>query len=574
MDIEKLLAVARGEQPADLVLRNLRLVDVLAQQIQWSEIALCGDRIAGIGRGYRALAEADLGGRLVCPGLIDAHVHIESSLVRPREYARAAAARGITTVIANPHEIANVLGLEGVRYMARDGAQGPLDILLTVPSSVPATALATSGAALDHRDLESLREDPSVIGLGEVMDFAGVIAGRRQLLEELALYRGRIIDGHCPGLTGKGLNAYVAAGISSDHECSTVEEAQAKLRCGMRLFLREGSAARNLHDLLPLLTPANERWLSFCTDDLNPQDLLHQGAIDHLVRLAVAAGVEPLLAIRMATLNPAEHYRLADRGLIAPGRRGDLVVLESLEDFSPAGVYQAGKLVSSGGRLPGFRGGGEDRTEPERLRSSVAVDVGQLDFAVTARGSRVRVIGVVPDQLITEELVLPAQTENGLAVAAPARDLLKLAVIERHRGSGRIGQGFVRGMGLRQGAMAGTVAHDHHNLIVVGADDRSMQSAARAVTEAGGGLAVAVGEQVLGLLPLPVAGLMSDRPIEEVAAKAAQLKSLTQQLGSSLGDPFMTLSFLGLEVIPALKLTDQGLVDVNRMQLVPLFPED
>jgi adenine deaminase len=574
VEMEELLAVARGARPADLVLRNLRVIDVLAEEVYPGDIALCGDRIAGIGPGYRGREEVDLGGRLVCPGLIDAHVHIESSLVRPREYARAAVARGVTTVVANPHEIANVLGREGVRYMARDGERGPLGILLTVPSSVPATPLATSGAALDHLDLEQLREEPGVVGLGEVMDFAGVASGRRQLLEELALFSGHIIDGHCPGLGGHDLNAYAAAGIVSDHECATIGEARAKLRCGMKLFLREGSAARNLRDLLPLLTSANERWLSFCTDDLNPQDLLHQGSIDHLVRMAMAAGVEPITAIRMATLNPAEHFRLGDRGLIAPGRRADLVLLETLQGFSPTHIYQSGKLVSRMGKLPGYHGEVGDFSEPKGLRRTVNLNVGQLDFAVHARGTKVRVIGIVPDQLVTEELILEARTENGLAVAAPERDLLKLAVVERHHGSGRIGVGFVRGMGLRQGAMASTVAHDHHNLIVIGADDQSMLSAASAVIEASGGLAIAVGEQVLELLPLPVAGLMSDRPIEDVAGKSTNLRTLAQQFGSSLADPFMTLSFLGLEVIPALKLTDYGLVDVKRMQLVPLFPED
>jgi adenine deaminase len=572
MDKETLLAVARGDRPADLVLRNLGLVDVLAREIYPSEIALFGDRIAGLGKGYVGKAEVDLGGCFVCPGLIDAHVHIESSLVRPREYARAAVARGVTTVIANPHEIANVLGLEGVRYMARDGELGPLEILLTVPSSVPASFLATSGASLEHADLERLRDDVGVVGLGEVMDFPGVVNGKSHLLAELALFQGRIIDGHCPGLGGKDLNGYVASGITSDHESTDLDEAREKLRCGMKLYLREGSAARNLRDLLPLPTPANERWISFCTDDLNPQDLLHKGSIDHLVRMAVKGGMDMISAIRMATLNPAEHFRLADRGFIGPGRRADLVVLENLENFVPAAVYLGGKPVSNGGSLPRFDSGCGDDAEPQKLRSSVLVDEGKLDFSVEALGSRIRVIGVIPGQLVTEELIVDARIENGLAVADPERDLLKLAVVERHRGSGRTGLGFVRGMGLRQGAMAGTVAHDHHNLIVLGTDDHSMCTAARAVIESNGGLAIAHADEVACLLPLPIAGLMSDRPIEEVAAKAARLKNLAAGFGSSLDDPFMTLSFLGLEVIPSLKLTDLGLVDVNLVKIVSLFP--
>jgi adenine deaminase len=464
--------------------------------------------------------------------------------------------------------------VEGVRYMARDGECGPCDILLTVPSSVPATPLATSGAALSLDDLARLREDPGVVGLGEVMDFGGVIAGKEHLLRELALFQGRVIDGHCPGLAGQGLAAYVAAGIRSDHECTTAREARAKLQCGMRLFLREGSAARNLRDLLPVLTPAVERRLSFCTDDLSPADLLHTGSIDHMVRLAVKAGVPAMLAIRMATLNPAEHFRLEDRGRIAPGCRCDLVVVDNPLDFRPFQVYQAGRLVAQGGKMTEKQDDAREVEEPQRLRRSVAVDWRQVDLAVPAEGERVRVIDLVPDQLVTRELILPASIEKGRAVADPQRDLLKLAVIERHTASGRIGLGFVRGMGLRQGALAGTVAHDHHNLITVGADDRSMLTAARAVGAAQGGLAVAVGEQVLCLLPLPVAGLMSDLGIEEVARRAAELDAAAGELGTTLRDPFMTLSFLALEVIPDLKLTDRGLVDVRRMQLVPLFPGD
>lgn len=572
MDVQRLLAVARGDQPADLVLRNLRLVDVFTETSSPGEIAVCGTRIAGVGRGYGGKEEVDLEGRWVCPGLIDAHLHIESSLVRPREYGRAAAVRGVTTVIANPHEIANVFGVEGVRYMIRDGERGPCDILLTVPSSVPASPLATSGAALSLDDLVLLREDSGVVGLGEVMDFGGVIAGKEHLLRELALFRGRVVDGHCPGLAGQELAAYVAAGIRSDHECTTAQEARAKLQCGMRIFLREGSAARNLRDLLPALTPAVERRLSFCTDDLSPGDLLHTGSIDHLVRLAVKAGVPPMLAIRMATLNPAEHFRLEDRGRIVPGCRCDLVVVDNPLDFRPFQVYQAGRLVAQGGELTEKQGDPREVDEPERLRRSVAVDWRQVDLTVPAKGERIRVIGLVPDQLVTRHLILPARIENSHAVADPQRDLLKLAVIERHRASGRVGLGFVQGMGLRQGALAGTVAHDHHNLVAIGADDRSMLTAAKAVAEANGGLAAAVGQQVLCLLPLPIAGLMSDLSIEEVARRVAELEVAAGSLGTRLGNPFMTLSFLALEVIPDLKLTDRGLVDVQKMQLVPLFP--
>jgi len=437
-----------------------------------------------------------------------------------------------------------------------------------MPSSVPATPLATTGAALGPAELQQLRDHPQVVGLGEVMDFPGVIAGRSRLLAEIALFRGQAVDGHCPGLTGAGLQAYAAAGISSDHESTTIAEARAKLRCGMRLFLREGSAAHNLMDLLPLLNRYNERWLSLCTDDLHPADLLEKGAIDHLVRLAVAAGVPPITALRLATLNPAEHYRLEDRGLIAPGRRADLLVVDSLEAFSPVAVYQAGRLVAEDGRL---LTGGQGQQIAVGPANSVQVDWRRLDLAIPAQGRRMRTIGMVQGQLVTECRIMPARIVNGQALADPARDLLKMAVIERHRASGRTGLGFVTGLGLQRGAMASTVAHDHHNLMVIGADDRSMLTAARAVATAGGGQAVTLGEEVLALLPLPIAGLMSERPIEEVAAAVSRLTAAARQLGCSLAAPFMDMSFLGLEVIPALKLTDRGLVQVENMELVPLF---
>jgi adenine deaminase len=571
MGLERLISVARGEEPADLVLNNGWLVDVVSGEIYTAGIAVADGHIAGIGEGYRGAEIVDLQDRYVCPGFIDAHVHVESSLVCPREFARAVVPCGVTTIVSNPHEIANVLGVEGVRFMMRDARYAPLDHLFTIPSSVPATSLATSGARLTSEDIGMLLREPGMVGLGEVMNYTGVVSGDRRILGEIGMCRGFPIDGHCPGLSGRELNAYAATGIASEHECTTVEEAREKLRKGMKIFIREGSVARNLKTLLPLVTSYNERWLCFCTDDRRLSDLMEEGSIDHLVRMAIAGGVPPIMAIRMATLNPAEHFRLYDRGVIAPGRRADLTVFRDLNDPRPELVYYSGVAAARDGTMvtsgPAAAGGMDEA----KIRDTIHVDWSGVDFRIPAEGKRIRVIGIVRDQLITESVIMEPLIKNGYAESDPARDLLKIAVIERHRASGRVGIGFVRGVGLKRGAMAGTVAHDHHNIIVIGADDLSMKTAVEAAAVAGGGQAVADGSTILALLPLPIAGLMSDRPIEVVRDQAASLADALKKLGSPLYDPFMTMSFLGLEVIPCLKLTDFGLVDVSLQKVVPLF---
>ena len=571
MDIERLIAVARGDEPADLVLTGGRVVDVLSGEIRRTSIAVAGGMIAGLGDGYRGRDTLDLRGRYVCPGFIDAHVHVESSLVRPLEFARAVVPHGVTTVVSNPHEIANVVGIGGIRYMMRDARKAPLDQLFTIPSCVPATSLSTSGARLTKEDIAFLLREPGLAGLGEVMDFPAVVAGAGRVLEEISLCGGLPRDGHCPGLGGMELNAYAAAGITSEHECTTDGEAREKLARGMKIFIREGSVARNLKNLLPVVTPHNERWLCFCTDDRKLTDLLDEGSIDHLVRMAIAGGIPPVTAIRMATLNPSEHFRLSDRGVIAPGRRADLVVFSDLDEPRAELVYCRGALAArDGDPVSGMFETAGEGVEPE-ISETIHIDWSGADFRIPVPGGAIRVIGIVPDQLLTESLHMEPRLENGCAVSDPARDLLKMAVIERHRASGRTGLGFVRGVGLRRGALASTVAHDHHNLIVIGADDLSMETAARAAAAAGGGQAVADGETVLAILPLPVAGLMSDRPTGEVRERMSSLFSAAGQLGSTLDDPFMTMSFLGLEVIPSLKLTDLGLIDVNLQKVVPLL---
>lgn len=564
----EMVAVARGDAPADLILRNARLVNVFSGEIEDLDIVIKGSRVVALGTGYEALEEIDLAGRYVCPGFIDAHVHIESSLCTPPEFSRAVLAHGVTSVVTDPHEIANVLGLEGIRYMLDAAKYGPVSMYVMASSCVPATHMETAGARLEASDMEPLLNSPWVLGLAEMMNYPGVVGGDEGVLKKLEMFERLVIDGHCPGLTGKALNAYVAAGIQSEHESTTAEEALEKLRLGLHIFIREATNAHNLRDLLPMITPMNSRRICFCTDDRHPADLLEQGSIDYMIRVAIAAGIDPVTAIRMGTLNTAEYFGLNDRGAVGPGRRADLVVFSDLHDLQPELVFRGGALIARDGAIVADI----PRRQPARLRHSMNVRWDDIDLTIPAEGTRMRVIGSIPDQLVTEHLVEPARIENGAAVSDPARDILKMAVIERHHASGNVGRGFIKGIGLKQGAIAGTVAHDHHNLVVIGVDDASMLAAARRVADLGGGLVAVDGQQqVVAELSLPIGGLMSDAPIDEVRAAIDALIAAGQQLGSPLHDPFMAMSFMALEVIPRLKLTDAGLVDVDRFEVVDLW---
>jgi adenine deaminase len=565
MQTTELIAVARGERPADLVLRGGRLIDVLAGEVRRADVAVAGGLIAAVGEPYEGEEVVDLDGAHLAPAFIDGHIHVEGTLLTPFELARTVCARGTGTLVADPHEIGNVHGVDGVLWMLENGAGAPADVLYTAPSCVPASPLETSGARIGPAEIERLLDTDGVIGLAEVMDFPAVIAGGEEILTKIgaAAARGLPIDGHAPGLGGAELAAYVAAGPGSEHEATSEREGAEKLRAGMRLMLREGTVARDLRALLGALTPANSRRCMMVNDDVSVADLLVRGHLDHHLRLAVGAGVDPVTAIRMVTLNPAEWFGLGDRGAIAAGRRADLAVLADLSGFEAVRTYHRGHLVAADGRC---------LLEPRAARlppPSVSVDWGRVELSAPAQpGDRARVIEVTDGAIVTGAGEVEAPTGGGRLAADPGRDLALLCTVERHHRSGRAATGLARGLGLRAGALGSTVAHDHHNVILAGVDRAELELAGRRLTEIGGGFVAVRDGAVLAEVPLPIAGLMSAEPAAEVAATHRAAIAAARELGSELADPFMTLSFLGLEVIGELKLTDLGLVDVGRFELV------
>jgi adenine deaminase len=563
-DLGRRLAVARGDEPADVVIAGGSVLSVFTREWLHADVAIVDGWIAGVGD-YRGRETIDATGMWVAPGLIDAHVHIESSRLLPDEFARLLLPHGTTTVVADPHEIANVLGTDGVHWLL-DATEGlPLDVFFMASSCVPASVFESPRRVLTPGDLEGLLRRRRVLGLAEMMNFPGVIGGADAELQKLGLTGAGHVDGHAPGVLGPALQAYAAAGIRSDHEATTLEEGRERLRAGMWVLIREASGARNLAALLPLVAEFGPSRLAFCTDDRDPEHIVSEGHVNSMVRAAVAAGVDPADALVMATHGPATWHGLADRGAVAPGYRADLLILPDLREFRPHAVLKDGRPVAE---FPAA-------AVPDWVRNTVHVDQltsGDLRVAWDGDGD-MRVIGVLPGQIVTESLVERPCLADGAAWADPDRDLAKIAVIERHLGTGRIGIGFVRGLGLRRGAIASTVAHDAHNIIVAGVDDDDMVRAARRLAELGGGMVAVHDRGVRAELALPVAGLMSDAPAESVVASSRGLADAARALGCTLDAPFHSLGFLALSVIPALKITDHGLIDVGRFCVVSLHAD-
>jgi adenine deaminase len=571
MDLARRISVARGEQPADLAIRGGRLVNVLSGETYQTDIAIADGRIAGLGR-YDGKETFDASGCFAAPGFIDAHLHIESSCLTVPEFARSVVPMGTTTVVTDPHEMANVLGLDGIRFMLESSHGLSLNVLFMLPSCVPSTELETSGARLDAADLAPLLTHPSVLGLAEVMNYPGVLAKNPQVLAKISMASDRIVDGHAPGLSGRDLCAYIGAGIRSDHECTTLDEAREKLRLGMHVLIREGSVAKNMAALLPLVTPAIAHRFGLVSDDRLPVDLLAEGHLNGLLRKAVSLGLPPVTAIQMVTINPATFFALKDLGAVAPGYRADIVLLDDLQEFRVRAVFKDGRLVARDGSLLA-----DLPRPPQAPRSSIRIGWDHIkSFEVPAprSGSSLgRVIEVMANQLVTKEIRLSLPIRDGMVAADPERDVAKLAVVERHHGTGNVGVGFARGLGVRQGAIASSVAHDSHNIVVAGANDRDMLAAVKTVERLEGGLVAVNDGRVLAAMPLPIAGLLSGLSLDSAAKQMADVMVAARTLGCLLPRPFMALSFLALPVIPELKLTDRGLVDVARSALVPLFVE-
>ncbi|MGC9311615.1 MAG: adenine deaminase [Sediminispirochaetaceae bacterium] len=563
-DLRRRIDVAMGRKRPELVFKNARIVNVFSHEVIESSLAV--DRGIVIGTGaYEGEQEVDVNGGYLIPGLIDAHVHIESSLTSPAQFAKAVLPRGTTAVIADPHEIANVRGLEGIEYMLEASRGLPLSVFFMLPSCVPATRFENAGAVLDASRLKGLFGRERVLGLGEVMDYPSLCAGDGEVLDKLvlAVSNGCLIDGHSPMVLGKELNAYAAAGVGSDHESSTLDEMRERLRAGMYCLIRQGSAAQNLTDLIHGVSESNARRCLFCTDDRNPEDILREGHIDNHLRMAVSMGIHPVTAVQMATVNSAEAYRLNGRGAIAPGYRADIVLVRDLKEFRVEQVYVAGERVVNNGKAE-FE---PAETDISRVNGTVHVKefiAGQLKLHL--KGDMARIIRLQPQSLITEEVVRKVHlNDEGDFTFHPKLDVVKLAVIERHKATGNIGLGLVENYKLKRGAVALSIAHDSHNIITAGADDGDMFTAVRELIRVGGGITMALDGKILDTLELPIAGLMSDRSAEYVSGKLAEMQAAAfdvLEINREL-DPFMALSFLALPVIPELKLTDMGLFDVR-----------
>ncbi len=587
-ELKRRIQIARGELPADLVLRNANIVNVCSGECYLADVALADGLVVGVsekGAGntsapYQGHMERDLQGRWLAPGLIDGHMHIESTMLMMPEFARIVTPRGVTAVMLDPHEFANVMGVEGIRYVLESGRGLPLSTYILLSSCVPASLFESPYRVLTADDLLPLLQDERVLGLAEMMNMPGVLQGDEQILAKIdaTRRRGLVVDGHAPGLIGHDLCAYAVSGISSDHECTTIEEARQRLRLGMWLMIREGSAAQNLDALLPLVRELHPPHVFFVTDDRDPLDLTTRGHIDSMVRRAIELGLDPIEAIRLASYNTAQYFRLYHRGAIAPGFVADLVVLDDLRTFAVESVYKDGMLVAQDGALlvdiPSAAVMGiEADVAMHEVEVTQTIHIGSFtvdDVRIAGKAGLVEVIGIDRGQITTRHLREEAYVRDGELLADPTRDLLKLVVVERHHASGRVGLGFVKGFGLKSGAIASSVAHDAHNLVIAGASDGDIVQAAHVLQEMGGGFVCVVAGEVRARVPLPLGGLVSPLPAHELVQQLRHLDEVAAELGCELEHPCMTLSFLSLSVIPALKLTDQGLIDVETFTLIPL----
>jgi len=564
MNLKELISVARGEIPADLLLKNARIVNTFIGEIEQADVAIYGDRIAGVGDYDKAKEIIDLQGKFLAPGLINGHTHIESSMLHPARYAQAVVPRGTLAVVTDLHEIANVCGFEGIKFVTDLARNLPLDMLFMAPSCVPATHLETSGARISSKEVKRILAHPKIIGLGEMMNFPGVVSGDEEVLKKISASKGKVIDGHAPGLAGKELNAYLSAGIRSDHESTTLEEGREKLRRGMYLMIREGSSERNLDALLPLVTDNTYKRCFFVVDDRNCSDLLWEGDIDAVVRKAIDRGLEPVRAIQLATINAAEYFRLYDRGGIGPGYIANLITITDLDKLEIDMVFYQGKLVAKQGKplfpLPPVT---------MELRDTVRIKPPtRKSLEIAAADETYPVIEIVPGQIVTRKVMEKMKVVDGAVMPDVERDILKLVVVERHKASGNIGVGLVKGFGLKKGALASSVAHDSHNIIAVGTNDFDILKAIEEINRLQGGLVVCANLEILASLPLPIAGLLSPEPLDVVVSQHEIVERTAASLGKLPPAPFALLSFLALPVIPELRLTDLGLVDVVEFKLL------
>ena len=568
LDRKKLVQVALGNEPADLVLKNAEVFHVFTGEFLNADVAIVDGYIAGVGENYTGITEIDLSGKFLLPGYIDSHINLESSTLLPDEFARAAISNGTTTVIMDPHEIANVCGTAGIRFMLEATERIPLNVYMTLPSCVPASRLDTSGAILEADDLKPILSHPRVLGLGEMMDFHGVLNLNEGVYAKLSMADNILVEGHAPGLKDKTLMAYAAAGIRSDHECTTPEQALQRLRAGMHLHLREGAVSKNFMALSEVINQDTAPYISFCADDISAEELLKEGHINKIVRMAISRKVPVATVLQIATINTAKYYGLKDVGAIAPGYKADILVMDSQNVRMPRQVYKSGQLVCTDGVVVDIP---KTVIPPEVLNTINIKGIRKEDLKIPMNGNMANVIGIVPYQVVTKHFKLQVAVKNGEVISDIENDILKLAVFERHHGTGNVGLGLVKGLGLKSGAIASSIAHDSHNIIVAGTNDTDMILAVEEISRIGGGIVIVENGSILSCFPLPIAGLMTDLPAQEVADKQAELREIAHSLGVySFINPFLTLSFCSLPVIPALKLTDQGLVLVETGKYIPV----